>query len=56
MDGEARFNHVETMIEEALDIYSKIAHSGIVLDSESDGSHLPHWLTALNEFGKDVGW
>jgi hypothetical protein len=55
-NGEGRFNHVTSMIEQALAIYSRITHSGVVLDPDSDGSHLPHWQTALNEFGNDVGW
>lgn len=56
LDGETRFNNINSMIEEALNIYSRITDSGIVLEPNSDGSHLPHWQTALNEFGNDVGW
>jgi len=29
---------------------------GIVLDGNNDGSHLPAWLTAINEFAQDRGW
>lgn len=51
-----RFKLVSSMIEEAMEVFEKIRNVGIVLDGDNDGSHLPAWMTAANEFGRDEGW
>jgi len=43
-----RITHVERQINVARNHFDNIEQSGVVLDSDSDGSHLPFWLTAIN--------
>lgn len=47
-ESEARIEHVQRHIESARDRFNEIEQSGVVLDPDSDGSHLPFWLTAVN--------
>jgi hypothetical protein len=35
--------------------FGELEQMGVVFDKDSDGHHLPRWITALNQFGKDVG-
>jgi hypothetical protein len=55
-EGKARFRHVEGMVKGAMKVFQEMDKAGIVLDSDNDGSHLPAWLTAINEFAQDRGW
>lgn len=48
--NEARTVYIQTKIKEALALFDEIKSSGIYLDSDSDGSHLPHWLNAITLF------
>ncbi len=56
VDGEARFQMVRNMLKASMERFKTIDQAGIVLDQDSDGSHLAPWLTAINEFAKDRGW
>jgi hypothetical protein len=47
-NSTARIDHVQRHIETARSHFDGIDQSGVVLDSDSDGSHLPFWLTAIN--------
>lgn len=51
-----RYHVVSQTIQEALHLFATIEGRGVVLDSDSDGSHLPIWLTAANEFAIAKGW
>jgi hypothetical protein len=51
-----RFLAVSHMIDEAISWFEKISNSGVVLDSDSRGSHLFTWQTAINIFAKEQGW
>lgn len=54
LEGKSRYEKVCDIIENALDYYS--AMSDVVFDADSDGSHLPIWLTAAHRFAKEIGW
>lgn len=56
VEGSNRYHYIDSLIEQAVDNYESIRNSGIVLDSDSDGSHLPVWRTAANEFAREKGW
>ncbi len=47
-----RIKYVKEKIEYAMITFDKIKESGVVLDSDSDGSHLPFWLTSINMYEK----
>lgn len=51
-DSTDRFRFVEETIKNAIRVYEKIENSGIMLEKNSTGNHLPYWLTALNRFKK----
>ncbi len=55
-DGVDRYKAVCSIIQTARSFYSRLDEEGVVLDSNSDGSHLPAWLTAANQFAKLQGW
>jgi hypothetical protein len=48
----ARIEHVNNRMEVARQRFDAIRQSGVVLDSDSDGSHLPFWMTAVNLYKK----
>ena len=51
-----RYRYVVELMEEARSRYSTLEGRGVVFDPDSDGSHLPYWLTAANQFAADIGW
>ena len=51
-----RYRYVVDLMVEALSHYSELESNGVVFDHDSDGSHLPFWLTAANQFAADIGW
>lgn len=51
-----RYNKISDGYKKALAIFREIEASGIILDPNSDGSHLTYWLTAINRFAKHKGW
>ncbi|TKJ43759.1 hypothetical protein CEE36_03470 [candidate division TA06 bacterium B3_TA06] len=51
-----RYELVSSMMRSAIGLYSELRDSGIIFDSESDGSHIAAWLTAANLFAKDKNW
>lgn len=51
-DQNECISFVENKILTAIERFKEISNSGILLDDNSDGSHLPHWLNALNMFKK----
>lgn len=55
-NGKERFNLVSQMINQARKWFQDIDEAGIVLETNSDGSHLPAWLTAANLFAREKGW
>jgi hypothetical protein len=54
--GKERYILVRKMLQDAMTNFRAMDDSGVALDPNSDGSHLPHWLTAANGFAKDQGW
>jgi len=55
-NGRDRYIAVKGIIQGAMRLYKKIDEKNIILDSNSDGSHLPHWLNVANLFAKKKGW
>lgn len=47
---QQRAQHIRQMALDALDLFEGIKASGVFLDPDSDGSHLPAWLNALAMF------
>lgn len=47
---ENRMNHIKQIIETAIHTYDDIKQAGVLLDQDSDGSHLTYWLTVINMF------
>jgi hypothetical protein len=56
VDAADRYALVTRMIREAMANFEAVDRAGIVLSSDNDGSHLPLWLTAINEFAQYRGW
>jgi hypothetical protein len=56
VEGAERYVLVRQMICHAMASFDAMDRAGIVLSSENDGSHLPLWLTAMNEFANEQGW
>ena len=46
----ARFQHLKDYVTHALGLFGEIEGSGVILDQDSDGSHLTGWLNAINMF------
>ena len=42
--------NIRSSLENAKDNFAELEQAGIVLDSNSDGSHIPVWLTSLNMY------
>lgn len=53
---EERFRSVHNMMKEAASVFEHLEKKGVILDPDSDGSHIPAWLTAANQFAADKGW
>jgi len=51
-----RYQVVSQKIQDAIGLFTTIEGRGVVLDADSDGSHLPIWLTAANEFAISKSW
>lgn len=47
-----RINRLKLLFDQAINIFKEINESGVILDENSDGSHLTFWLTALNMYEK----
>lgn len=57
VSGRGRYLKVKDMLEKAISEYDYLTNNkGIVFDNNSDGSHLPLWLTAINEFAREMHW
>lgn len=55
-EGIDRYKIFCHLIKQALAQFSIIKESGVILDQDSDGSHLLPWLTAANLFARNIGW
>lgn len=49
-----RLEHVKEIIKEAINNFRSIEESDVLLDENSDGSHLPIWYNVLNSFKKNI--
>ncbi len=49
-EGKVRLSYIKEKINIALEYFADIKNSGIILDDNSDGSHLGFWLSAINMF------
>lgn len=49
-----RIDVVLHIIRNAISLFNRIGESGILLDENSDGSHLPFWYNALLSFKKEL--
>lgn len=54
--GKIRFEMVRDRIKLAMKYFSDIEERGVVLGPDSNGDHLPAWLTAANLFARRKGW
>ena len=54
--GVERYHLLCSLMDEALHQFAHLRELGVVLDQDSDSSHLPAWLTAANLFAVDQGW
>jgi hypothetical protein len=52
-DQKERIEHVKNTIKEARNLFNKIEQH-VLLDSDSDGSHLPHWYNVINAFQQEL--
>ena len=48
-----RMDYLKVQIKNALSIFKKIEET-VLLDEDSDGSHLPTWFNVINAFQKEV--
>ena len=55
-EGRIRYQLVTRLLRGAIELFEQMDEAGIVLDQDNDGSHLPSWLTAANDFAYDQGW
>jgi len=55
-NGIDRYHFLRQLIEQGMAEFASIRDRGVILDQDSDGSHLPAWLTAANLFAQDQGW
>jgi hypothetical protein len=55
-EGRIRFEMVRDRIRSAMNYFLLIAERGIILGQDSNGDHLPAWLTAANLFARRKGW
>jgi len=55
-DGKRRYEMVRDRIRMAMRYFREIEEGGVVLGSDSNGDHLPAWLTAANRFARRKGW
>lgn len=55
-NGIDRYHFISHLIEQGMAEFDSIRDRGVILDQDSDGSHLPAWLTAANLFAQDQGW
>jgi hypothetical protein len=49
---DLRYTHIIKSIMDAINCYHEISEAGVLLDENSDGSHLQYWATALNRYYK----
>lgn len=57
VDAADRYIRVRAMIETAREWYARFAQPpAVTFDPDSDGSHLPLWLTVADHFAHDQGW
>lgn len=56
LEEAARYNAICAIMREAKTLYAKLKDAGVELDSDSDDSHLPLWLTVANQFANEQGW
>jgi len=54
--GKERYSRVVELLNIARSTFNIIEEHGVIFDSDSDGSHLSHWLTAINIFAASKGW
>lgn len=52
---ELRYNYIMDVLINAQKLFAEIESSGIILDPNSNGDHIPAWQTALNRFAKYRG-
>ncbi len=49
-----RVEKIKDIIKDALLSFNTIANSGVLLDDDSNGSHLPTWLNVITAFQKEL--
>lgn len=47
--------YLKEKLQVSLDLFSQIRDSGVLLDTDSDGSHLVPWINAINMFERHSG-
>ena len=49
-----RIDYLKDAFTKSLQIYKELEEAGVILDENSDGSHLNYWITTLNMFKKYI--
>lgn len=49
-----KIEYLKSSLNKAIEIFLQFKENGIILDDNSDGSHLPFWLTSVNMFNKYI--
>ncbi len=53
-EQDTRIEEVKNALKTAIQLFKKIEHSDVLLDENSDGSHLPIWYNVVNSFQKSL--
>jgi hypothetical protein len=56
LSGKERVDRIVEICHSALDKFRMFEENGLAFDVNSDSSHLPLWLSALNIYGKEKGF
>ncbi len=55
-EGADRYRVLSELMDNAKSHFTQLRELGVILDQDSEGSHLNTWLTAANLFAADQGW
>ncbi len=55
LDQMERISFLKEAIRNAVNLFKKIEESDVLLDGNSDGSHLTTWYNVLSSFQKELG-
>lgn len=56
LKGKKRYEMLKNMLSSSIEKFEELSSKGIVLDTNSDGSHLYIWATVANIYASEKGW